>query len=167
MTLDSDDAIAKAIGADSLDNLTESQLVALAQHLAELPPELQLHLIKSNPQLQQYALKAVAAVEDDLRVTLSAINENSGQAFEALGDTRGIIAGELNKPDLTDDRWRYLIEKLTDNEDKATAVAAEANQLIAEQANAARRAKLAVAAMPYVEVVLQVGVRLLLAKGRI
>lgn len=167
MTLDNDDAIAKAIGANSLDDLTESQVVALAQRLGELPARLQLHMIKTNAQLQEYALKAVAAVEDDLRVTLSAINENSGQAFEALGETRGIIAGELNKPDLSDDRWRFLIDRLTDNEGKATAVAAEANQLIAEQANAARRAKLAVAAMPYVEVVLQVGIRLLINKGRI
>ena len=49
----------------------------------------------------------------------------------------------------------------------AAAVSSETNQLIAEQANAARRAKIAVAAMPYVEVVLQVGVRLLLTKGRL
>ena len=167
MTLDNEDAIAKAIGADCLDDLSAAQVVALAQRLGELPPELQLHLIKTNPQLQEYALKAVAAVEDDLRVTFSAFNENSGQAFEALSETRGIIAGELNKPDLSDERWRYLIDNLTENEDKATAVAAETNQLIKEQANSARRAKLAVAAMPYVEVVLQVGIRLLLNKGRI
>lgn len=103
-----------------------------------MPPELQLHLIKTNPQLQEHALRAVAAVED------------------ALGETRGIIAGELDKPDLTDERWRYLIDKLTDNENKATAVTAETIQLSAEQANADRRTKLAIAAMPYVEVVLQV-----------
>ncbi|GAA3610120.1 hypothetical protein GCM10022266_24320 [Agrococcus terreus] len=167
MTLDNENAVAKAIGAETLDNLTDAQVVALAEHLSEATPELQLHLIKTNPQLQAYALRAVTAVEDDLRTTLSAINENSKQAFEALGETRDIIAGELNKPDLSDDRWRYLIDKLTDNEDKAKAVAEETNQLIAEQSNAARGAKLAIAAMPYVEVVLQVGIRLLISRGRL
>ena len=167
MTPDEKDAIAKAIGAESLEQLSELQVIALAQHLVELAPAAQLHLIKTNPQLQEYALKAVAAVEDDLRVTVEAINENSGQAFKALGETREIIAGELNRPDLSDERWRYLIDKLTDNEDKAKAVAAETNQLIAEQANADRLGKLAIAAMPYVEVVLQVGIRLLITKGRI
>lgn len=167
MTLDNEDAIARAIGAESLDDLTDVQVIALAEHLRDATPELQLYLIKTNPLLQAYALKAVTAVEDDLRVTLSAINENSGQAFEALGETRGIIAGELNKPDLSDERWRYLIDKLTDNEDKAKAVAEETNQLIAQEANADRGAKLAIAAMPYVEVVLQVGIRLLINKGRI
>jgi hypothetical protein len=167
MTLDNEDSIAKAIGADSLDHLTDDQVVALAQRLGDVPPELQLHLMRTNPQLQEYALKAVAMVEDDLRATLSAINENSRQAFEALGETRDIFAGELNRPDLSDERWRYLIDKLVDNEDKATAVRAETNQLIAEQANADRGAKLAIAAMPYVEVVLQVGVRLLINRGRI
>lgn len=167
MTLDSEEAIAKAIGAESLDNLNESEMVALAKHLGDVPPELQLHLIKTNPQFQEYALRAVAAVEDALRVTLPAINENSKRAFEALRETREIIAGELDKPDLTDERWRYLIDKLTDNENKAAAVTAETNQLIAEQTNADRRAKLAIAAMPYVELVLQVGMRMLATKGRL
>lgn len=167
MTLDNKDALAKAIGAESLNNLTDAQVVALAEHLSEATPELQLDLIKTNPQLQAYALRAVTAVEDDLRTTLSAMNENSRQAFEALGDSRGIIAGELNKPDLSDERWRYLIDKLAENEDKATAVRAETNQLIAEQSNATRGAKLAIAAMPYVEVVLQVGIRLLVSRGRL
>lgn len=142
-------------------------MVALAEHLRDVTPELQLHLITTNPQLQAYALRAVTAVEDDLRTTFSAINENSKQALEALGETRGIIAGELNKPDLSYERWRYLIDKLTDNEYKAKAVAEETNQLIAEQSNATRGAKLAIAAMSYVEVVLQVGIRLLITKGRI
>jgi hypothetical protein len=167
MTLDNEDAIAKAIGAESLDDLTDEQVVELAESLGEVPPELQLHLIKTNSGLQRYALKAVAVVEDDLRVTLSAINENSKQAFEALGESRGIIAGELERPNLSDDRWRYLIDKLTENGDKANAVRAETNQLIAEQSNADRGTKLAIAAMPYVEVVLQVGIRLLITRGRI
>lgn len=167
MTLDNEDAVAKAIGAESLNNLTDAQVVALAEHLSEATPELQLYLIKTNPQLQAYALRAVTAVEDDLRTALSAMNENSTQAFEALGETRDIIAGELNKPDLSDERWRYLIDKLTDNEDKAKAVAEETNQLIAEQSNATRGTKLAIAAMPYVQVVLQVGIRHLISRGRL
>ena len=166
MTLDNKDAIARAIGADSLDHLTDDQVAALAQRLRDVPPELQLELIKTHPQLQGYALRAIAAVEDDLRVTLTAINENSRQAFEALSESRDIIAGELNKPDLSDERWRYLIDKLAENEDKAMAVRAETNELIAEQANADRGAKLAIAAMPYVEVVLQVGIRLLINRGK-
>lgn len=167
MTLDNEDAVAKAIGAESLDDLTDAQVVALAQHLSEATPELQLHLIKTNPRLQAYALKAITVVEDDLRTTLSAMNETSHQAFEALSETRDIIAGELNKPNLSDERWRYLIDKLTDSEDKAKAVAEETNQLIAEQSNATRGAKMAIAAMPYVEVVLQVGIRLLISRGRL
>jgi len=167
MTLDNEVAIANALGTDSLNELTDAQVIALAELLDEVPPELQLHLIKTHAQLQQYALRAVAAVEDDLRATLTALDENSTQAFQALGQTRGIIAGELNKPDLSDDRWRYLIDKLTENEDKAIAVAAESNRLIRDQANAARRAKLAVAAMPYVEEVLKVGIQLLVTRGRI
>jgi len=167
MTLDNEDAIAKAIGAESLDNLTDAQVIKLAERLGEVPPQLQLHLIKTNAGLQGYALKAVAVVEDDLRVTLSAINENSKQAFEALDESRKIIAGELEKPNLSDDRWRYLIDKLTDNGDTANAVRAETNHMIAEQSNTDRGTKLAIAAMPYVQVVLQVGIRLLITKGRI
>ena len=68
MSLESKDEIAKAIGADSLENLTEDQVIALAQRLGDVPPELQLELIKTLPQLKAYALRAVAAVEDDLRV---------------------------------------------------------------------------------------------------
>jgi len=35
MTIDSVDAVAKAIGAESLDKLTDAQVLALAEHLRE------------------------------------------------------------------------------------------------------------------------------------
>lgn len=167
MTLDSEDAIARAIGADSLDQLTESQSIDLIRRLSEVPPELQLRLIKTNPQLQANALRAVTAVENDLRKTLSTVNENSRRAFEALAEARGILAGELNRANLSDDRWRYLIDKLAVNEERVVSLAEQANKLVAQEAKASRGLKLVVEVMPYIDVVVQAGIRIMLSKGRI
>jgi hypothetical protein len=166
MALESEDAIARAIGASSLGDLDEVQVAALAQRLGDIPKALQLHLIKTNPQLQDYALRAVAAVEDDLRTPLHAINENTREAFRALSETREILAGELAKPNLSDERWHYLIDTLSTSSAQAAAVTADTNRLIADQTTAARYSKLTIAAMPYIEVVLQAGIRLVISKGR-
>ncbi|WFR68016.1 hypothetical protein P9139_06600 [Curtobacterium flaccumfaciens] len=139
----------------------------MIRRLSEVPPELQLRLIKISPQLQANALRAVTAVEDDLRKTLSAVNENSQRAFEALAEARGILAGELSRADLSDDRWRYLIDKLTSNEERVVSLAEQTNKLVAQEAKSSRGLKLVVEAMPYVDVVVQAGIRILLSKGRI
>lgn len=167
MTLDDEDAIKKALDVSSLEDLNDPELRELARRFDEVSPELQLQLLRSNPMLRQHMLEAVTAVEENLRAATDAMNANTREAFEALKDVRSIIAGELNKANLTDERWLLLMQMLTVNEDKATAVNTQANQLIAEQANADRLTKLAVAAMPYVAVVLREGIRLLIYKGRI
>lgn len=167
MYYDNEKEIASAIGASSLANLSEAELEKLVEIFSRVAPELQLSLIQTNPALQDFALKAISAVEDDLRATLTAMNANTREAFAALSEIREIIAGELGKGDLSAERWRLLIDLLIQNGQLAVAVQDEANRLVREQANAARRAKLASAAMPYVDVVLQVGVRLLITKGRL
>jgi hypothetical protein len=167
MSLDNEDAIAKAIGETSLENLPEPKVRELVDHFDEIPDELQLQLLKSNPALQKYALDAITAVEDDLKATLSSIDASSQQAFAALAEIREVLAGELNKEDISDERWRFLIEKLSENGKIAVAVDSETKQLIAQQANAARLSKVAVAAMPYIDTVVQVGVRLLLTRGKL
>lgn len=167
MTLDNQDEVAKALGVPSLEGLSTENVTELVELLKEMPEDLQLQIIKSNPELQKYALEAVAAVEDDLRATLLAINTNNQQAFAALAEIREVIAGEISKEDISDERWRYLMDTLVENGKTAVAVGSEANQLIAQQADATRLTKLAVAAMPYIETVINVGVRILISRSRI
>lgn len=167
MTLDSEDKIAKAIDEPSLDNVPEAKLPALVDLFPQIPDDLQLQLMKKNPELQKYALQAVAAVEDTLRATLASNDPSTQQAFDALTEIRRVIAGELNKDNISDERWRFLIEKLIENGQLAAAKDTENKQFLAQQANADRLTKAAVAAMPYIETVLQIGVRILISRSRI
>lgn len=167
MTLDNEGEIAKALGVPSLKNVPEEKLPDLVALLSDAPEQLQLQLMKTNPELQRYALKAIAAVEDDLRATLSSIDASSQQAFSALAEIREVIAGELNKDNISDERWRYLMDTLKENGRLALTVDSETKDLIVQQANATRFTKMAVAAMPYIETVVQVGVRILITRGRI
>ena len=167
MTLDNQDAIAKALGVPSLNNLPEEKLPELVALLSDVPEQLKLQLMKSNPALQQYVLNAIAAVEDDLRATLSSIDASSQQAFVALAEIRAVVAGELNKDNISDERWLYLMDMLKENGKLAMAVDYKTKELTAQQANAARFTKIAVAAMPYIETVVQVGVRILITRGRL
>lgn len=164
MRLDDEDKIAAAIGEPSLEGLSDDQLGDVVDHLHEIPEEAQLQLIKTNPELQSYALKAIAAVEDDLRSTLSASSTSSQKAFAALAEIREVIAGELEKEYISDERWRFLMDKLVENGQMAIAVNATSQQQIAQQSNTARLSKLALAAMPYIVPVVQAGVRILLTR---
>lgn len=167
MTLDNQEEIAKALGVPSLNNLPEERLPELVALLSDAPEQLQLQLMKTNPELQKYALKAIAAVEDDLRATLTSIDASSQQAFATLAEIRKVVAGELNKDNISDERWLYLMDTLKENGKLAMAVNSETKDLIAQQANAARRTKVAETAMPYIEMVVQIGVRILITRGRI
>ena len=167
MSLDSPDEIAKALGVPSLDNLPEDKLPDFVALLSDAPEELQLQLMKTNPDLQRYALKAIAAVEDDLRATLSSIDASSQQAFSALAEIRGVVAGELNNENISDERWLYLMDMLKDNGRLAMAVDSETKELIKQQADAARVGRVVLAFMPAIKTVVQVGASILITRGRI
>ena len=167
MTLNNDDEIAKAIGETSLENVPVEKFPALVALFWDIPDELQLQIIKKNPELQRYALQAIAAVEDTLKATLASNDASTQQAFDARAEIRQVLAGELNKDNISDDRWRYLIDRLNENGQTAVAKDTENKGFLTKQASADRLAKAAVAAMPYIETVLQIGVRILISRGRI
>lgn len=162
MTLDNEDAIAKALGEKSLGDLSAAKLRELVNRLDEIPPALQLHLIKTIPGLQLLALEAVAAVGNTLGTVLASNDANTEKAFAALAEIRGVISGELQKEDISDERWMFLMEKLGENGQMVVAKDTENKRFIAQQANADRLAKGVAAAMPYV---LQFGVQILIRRG--
>lgn len=167
MTLDNDDEIAKAISESSLDGLSDDGLKKLVGRFDEIPPDVQLRLMKTNPELQKLALEAVSAVEENLKATLASNDASTQQAFAALADIREVIKGELQKENVTDERWRFLIDKLTENGQMAMAKDTENKQFLDQQAKAERFSKAMTLAMPYVETVVQIGVRILISRGRI
>ncbi|GAB3137620.1 hypothetical protein [Marisediminicola antarctica] len=167
MTLNNKDEIAKALGEFSLDNLPEEKLAELVALFDDIPEELQVQLMKTNPELQKYALKAIAAVEDTLKATLSSNDASNQQALAALAQIREVIAGELNKDNISDERWRFLIETLIENGQMVVAKDTENKQFLAQQASADRQTKTMAAAMPYIETVLQIGVRIIISRGRV
>jgi hypothetical protein len=167
MTLGNDDEIAKAIGESSLDGLSDEGLKKLVARFDEIPADVQLRLMKTNPELQKLALEAVAAVEENLKATLVSNDLSTQQAFAALAEIREVIKGELQKENVSDERWRFLIEKLIENGQMAVAKDTENKQFLEQQAKAERFSKAVTLAMPYVETVVQIGVRILISRGRI
>lgn len=167
MTLDNEDEIAKAIGEESLDGLSKASLRKLVERFNEVPEDLQLHLMKTNPELQKLALDAITAIEDNLKLTLTSNDASTQQVFAALAQIRDVITGELNKDNISDERWRFLIEKLIENGQLVAAKDTENKQFLNQQAKADRLTKAMTAAMPYIDIVLEVGVRMLITRGRI
>jgi hypothetical protein len=165
VTLDNEDEMSKALGGEPLDKLPEARFPDLVALFPQMSDELRMKLLEEIPGLQKYALDAVNAVEETLKDTLQSNAASTQQVYDALADIRSVIKGELNRPDISDERWQILMEKLSENGQMVVDKDTENKQFIAEQASESRLTKFAVAAMPYVELVITNGVRIMVTRG--
>ncbi|MFJ3490680.1 hypothetical protein [Leifsonia aquatica] len=166
MAPDNEGEIANAIGESSLENISEAKLSKLVELFDGVPEDVQIDLMKTNSELQRYALKAVSAVEENLKQTLASNDASTQQTFAALTQIREAITGQLNMDNISDERWRFLIEKLIENGQMAVATDTANKQFLAQQASSDRLTKTIAAAMPHLQTVVQIGAQLMLARSR-
>ena len=111
-----------------------------------------------------YAVMAVDAFEGDLKPILDANEASSRVVFAALADARRIIKGELDKADISDERWKHLMDVLRDLSRMAVDKDTENKAFIAQQANADRIAKALETFAPYIESLVRIGIQVLLTR---
>lgn len=127
MTLSSEEEVKRALGISSFRELSKERMLAFAAAMPDMASEVRMKLIEQLPAFEKFALDAVSAVERAFDSSLSSNQRSQDQATEAFSEVRGLIKGELDRDDLSEDHRRFLIQSalstaeaqaLTDSENK-------------------------------------------------
>lgn len=165
MELNNEEQVMNALGVNSLVGLPREKVVELSAILPNLAPDVQARLIEVVPELQANALEAVKAMEEILEVTLKA-NEGVDQRLSnSLSEVRELIAGRLNRDDISEAHAEYLVEKLMETTTTEAENAARSREFQAAQANATRFASLIQAGLPLITALAVFGGRLVASRG--
>jgi hypothetical protein len=164
VALEDENALMKALEVSSLDGLSEHEQRELVRLLPDVAPHLQERLLVKYPALRApYAVMAIDALEGDLKSIFDSSEAGSREAFAALADARRIVEGEFKK-NVSDERWNRLMDMLRELSRMAMEKGTEHNNLISQQANADRVAKMLEKAGPYIDYAVRVGVQIMLAR---
>lgn len=118
MSLDSEDAVMKVLGVESLDNLTDEQMDALGIEIPNMSDEVRKKLIDTVPGLQKFLEGAMKAAEQVAAKSIDARGDEAKLVHEAYADGRRILKGELSRDDLSEERRALLVDEALKTADK-------------------------------------------------
>lgn len=165
MTLDSEDAVKKALGISSFREMSKEKTLALWASLPDVGKEVRLKLIEQIPGVQKFALDAIAAVRGTFEKSLDTNNESREQLHESLGQVRKVIEGRLEREGLSEEHERFLIERLIETGNLEAEKDSENKAFIAHEADHSRKAAFAIAGLGVVAAVVFAGGKIMLDRG--
>jgi hypothetical protein len=165
MTLDSGDAVKKALGVPSLDDLSDEKMLELVALLPNISEAVQSKLIEQIPGFQKIALDAVNAVEQTFEKTVESDTKSHTELHESLGDIREAIKGRLARDDISEAHAQYLVDKLIETGHMEIGAVTEKRKFLASEANATRIAGIVQAGLPIVTTVIVTGARIMMSRG--
>lgn len=165
MTLDSEDAVKKALGISSFRELSKEKALALYAAIPDMANEVRMKLIEQIPAVQKFALDAVTAIEHTLDKTADSVDKNQVTVHDAMSDVRSVLKGELDREDISEEHRRFLVEQVVDSGKVESQSASEGQKLIAEQAGETRKAVIIVAGMAIVAGVVLGGGKVMLGRS--
>lgn len=165
MTLDSEDAVKKALNVSSLENLSEPQLLKLAALLPNISEEVQLRMVNQIPGFQKIALEAVDVVEQTFETTTASDDKAHRQLHDSLGDIRSAIKGSLAREGVSEEHERHLVDKLIETGHMEAAALSDKREFQAKEASATRFATALQASLPIVTAVIVTGARIMISRG--
>lgn len=166
MTLSNGDELAKAVGETSPESIPEAKYPDVVALIPEMSDELRAKLFDLIPGLLQFSLDAMSATEETLKTTLGANAEDQAELSASFSELQAIVKGRLERDGISEEHERFLFDYLMKLQDKRIGSSRENKQFIANEAAAARRAKMVQASLPVVEMAIMAGVRIMLSRGR-
>lgn len=166
MSLDNEEAVARALEVTSLQDLSDRQKIELAALLPEIPEPLRSQLYDLVPGLRAIELAAVDAYERTYVAGLDTNDKNQQRLHDSFAQTRDVIEGKLTRDDLSEEYERYLLDSLKEADRLEAQKDTENKAFIASEARATRRAMLfATLGVPVVTVIVSVGAQVLMRSG--
>lgn len=168
MTLDNEDAVARALNVPSLRNLSAEKQVELVALLSDIPEPLRSQLSELVPGLRATQLAAIDAYEQTLTASLDANDKNQERLHASLNRTRDVIEGRLNRDDISEEQERWLVESLKDVDRLEAEKDTENKTFIGGKATETRRGILLLQfGVPIATAIVTVGAQILLSRGSI
>lgn len=166
MSLNNENAVARALEVTSLRDLSDRKKIELAALLPEISEPLRSQLYDLVPGLRAIELAAVDAYERTYVAGLKANDKNQQRLHDSFVRTRDVIEGKLHRDDLSEEYERYLIGSLKEADRLEAQKDTESKAFIASEARETRRAVLFVTlGVPVVTVIVSLGAQVLIRSG--
>lgn len=165
MTLDSEDAVKKALGISSFREMSKEKMLAFAASMPDMAKEVRLKLIEQIPGFQKFALDAISAAERTFKETISNEDKRGDRLNESMGDIRESIKAQLADPNISEEHSRYLNDKLleTGNIEADGQEASRAHD--AKQAEETRKTVVTLVGISLVTAIVLAGGKVMLGRG--
>lgn len=166
MTISDGDELAKAVGENAVEGIPETKYADVIELIPQMSDELRAELFKLIPGLLQFSLDAMKATEETLKTTLAANAQDQAELSASFSELQAIAKGRLERDGISEEHERFLFDYLMKLQDKRIESSRENKQFIANEAAAARRAKMVQSSLPVLEMAIMAGVRIMLTRGR-
>lgn len=166
MAISSGDELADTVGESSVESIPESKYPDVVALIPEMSDELRAELFELIPGLLQFSLDAMKAAEETLKTTLAANAQDQAELSASFSELQAIAKGRLDRDGISEEHERFLFDYLMKLQDKRVESSRENKQFIANEAAAARRAKMFQSSLPVLEMAIMAGARIMLTRGR-
>lgn len=165
MTLDSEDAVKKALGISSFREMSKEKMLAFAASMPNMANEIRVKLIEQIPGFQKFALDAVSAAERTFKETLTADEKRRGDLHASLAEIREVLKGRLDRDGISEEHERFLVDKLVETGTLEAEKDTESKKHDAQQAAETRKTAVALAGITVVAAVVLAGGKVVLGRG--
>lgn len=165
MTLDSEDAVKKALGITSFREMSKEKMLAFAASMPDMAKEVRMNLIDQIPGFQKFALDAIGAVERTFKETLTSEEKRGERLTKSMDDIRDAIKTQFAREDISEQHAQFLTEKLIETGTIEAESQRESRAHEAQQGGDTRKTVKALAGIGLVTVIVLAGGKVMLGRG--
>jgi hypothetical protein len=112
VTLDSEDAVKKALGISSFREMSKEKMLAFAASMPDMAKEVRLKLIEQIPGFQTFAMDAINVAERTFSETISNEDKRGERLHDSMADIRESLKSQLADENISENHARFLNERL-------------------------------------------------------
>lgn len=165
MTLDSEDAVKKALGITTFREMSKDKMLAFAASMPDMAKEVRLKLIDQIPGFQKFALDAINVAQSTFEQTTSNEDKRGERLNDSMADIRSSIKTQLDNPNISEEHARYLNDKLIETGNIEAEAEKDSRAQDAKQADETRKTVVTLVGIGLVSAIVLAGGKVMLSRG--
>lgn len=165
MSLDSEDAVKKALGISSFREMSKEKMLAFAASMPDMAKDVRLKLIEQIPGFQKFAMDAISAAERTFKETTSNEDKRGDRLHDSMADIRASLKTQLDDPSISEEHSRFLNDKLIETGSIEAESQKESRAHDAQQAGETRKTVVTLAGIGLVAAIVLAGGKVMLGRG--
>lgn len=165
MSLESEDAVKKALGISSFREMSKEKMLAFAASMPEMAKEVRMKLIEQIPGFQKFAMDAINAAERTFKETMSNEDKRGERLNDSMADIREVLKTQLADESISEEHARFLNEKLLETGSIEAASQMDSRAHDAHEAAETRKTVVALAGIGLVAAIVLAGGKVMLGRG--